>query len=100
MEQILLTGINLDEFLERISKLIDKKLNNADKASIENIQSKLLSRAEVASLLKISLPTLNDYTKLGWLQSYKIGNRVLYKSDEVEQALHKVLNQKHKRSTL
>jgi len=100
MEQILLVGIDVDEFLEKVSKLIENKFKNSNITSVEHTQPKLLSRAEVASLLKISLPTLNDYTKLGWLQSYKIGKRVLYKSDEIEQALHKVLNQKHKRSAL
>ena len=50
---------------------------------------KYLSRVEVAKMLKISLPTLNDWTKLGWLSSYKISNRVLYRSDEVEASLYK-----------
>jgi excisionase family DNA binding protein len=50
-------------------------------------KSKLLSRNQVAEYLHISLPTLNEWTKLGWLKSYKIGNRVLYKSDEVDKGL-------------
>ncbi len=86
MNEILLNGINVDELLERIGKLIDAKLNSPP---IKENQSVLLSRQEVATLLKITLPTLHDWTKLGWLQSYKIGNRVLYKLDEVDEALKK-----------
>lgn len=44
---------------------------------------KYLTREEVASLLKISLPTLHDWTKKGFLQSYRIGNALRYKEEEV-----------------
>lgn len=97
MNEILLNGINVDELLEKIGVLIDAKLANA---SPQESKSVLLSRQEVAKLLKITLPTLHDWTKLGWLQSYKIGNRVLYKLEEVEKALTKVLNNKHKKRIL
>src|SRR5436190_991379 len=83
--------IILDQLLEKIGKLIDSKLSQADAPPKTN-QSILLSRAEVAKTLKISFPTLHDWTKQGWLQSYKIGNRILYKSNEVEDALQKVSN--------
>jgi excisionase family DNA binding protein len=94
INEILLNGINVDELLERIEKLLDAKLN----PSITNeSKSVLLSRSEVAALLKITLPTLHEWTKLGWLQSYKIGNRVLYKQQEVEEALKKTSINKNKK---
>jgi len=98
MEQIILTGVNLNELLERIGQIIESKFDavSLSKKEIEN-RSKFISRFEVAALLKISLPTLNDWTKLGWLKSYKMGNRVLYKADEVESALCKVSANKHKK---
>ena len=96
MNQILLNGINVDELLERIGKLIDARLNN-NQPKEPTTRSQLLSRTEVFRLLKISYPTLHDWTKEGWLQSYKIGNRVLYKLEEVEAALQKVSNNKHKK---
>ena len=95
MDQILLNGINVDELLERIGKLIDSKLIN-QKLTTQS-EDHLLSRADVSTLLKVSLPTLHDWTKQGWLQSYKIGNRVYYKLKEVEIALIKVSNNKHKK---
>jgi len=97
MNEILLNGINVEELLEKIGKLIDAKLNPSP--TMEN-KSVLLSRAEVATLLKITLPTLHEWTKIGWLQSYKIGNRVLYKLEEVEEALKKTSINKHKKYTL
>ena len=94
MNEILLNGINVDELLEKIEKLLDAKLNGS---ATKETKSSLLSRAEVAKLLKITLPTLHEWTKLGWLQSYKIGNRVLYQLDEVQEALKKTSINKHKK---
>lgn len=95
MNEILLNGINVDELLGKIEKLIDSKLKV--NTTTEN-KSVLLSRSEVAELLKITLPTLSEWTKLGWLQSYKMGNRVLYQYEEVEAALKKTTINKHKKS--
>lgn len=95
MNEILLNGISLNDLLQHIGQLVDEKLGKAKKQ--ETSKTNFLSRVQVSELLKISLPTLNEWSKLGWLQSYKIGNRVLYKQHEVETALHQVANYKHKR---
>jgi hypothetical protein len=47
--------------------------------------------------LKITLPTLHDWTKLGYLRSYKMGTRVLYKQSEVIETLEKVPSFKHRK---
>ena len=94
MEQILLSGISIEHLIEKIADLLDKKL-----VLTSNLESKvkLLSRSQTADILKITLPTLHEWTKLGWLQSYKIGNRVLYQLDEVQEALKKTSINKHKK---
>ena len=89
MNQILLNGIEVNELLDKIGQLIDNKIANVQQSPPKN-QSKFISRKEVSVLLKISLPTLNEWTKEGRLIGYKMGNRVLYKSEEVEQAFCKV----------
>lgn len=94
MENLIFTGVSLDELLLRISQLLDAKISGPP-GQLEN-SKEYITRKDVASLLKISYPTLHDWTKQGWLQSYKIGNRVLYKKKEVESSLHQVLFQKHK----
>ena len=55
----------------------------------------LLTRKETADKLKISLVTLNDWTKRGIIQSYLIGGRVLYKDSEIEASLHKTQTVKY-----
>ena len=94
--EILLNGIKLNDLLEKIGHLIDSKIGHTQQPT-EKKRSKFISRAEVAEILKISLPTLNEWTKLGRLLSYKMGNRVLYNQEEVEQSLTQVTAYKHKK---
>lgn len=93
---ILLSPIKLNELLEKIGQIIDGKLSQVKQTEPQN-QSKFISRSEVAKLLKISLPTLNEWTKLGWLSAYKMGNRVLYNAAEVELSLCKVHARKYRK---
>ena len=55
------------------------------------------TRKEVCAALKISLPTLNRLSKNGTLRAYRIGGRVLYRKDEINQALTAIPNIKYKR---
>lgn len=93
--QILVTGISINDLLLQVEQLIDAKISITPKN--ENNQSDYLSRKEVAKLLRITLPTLHDWTKLGYLKAYKMGSRVLYKPSEVSDALEKGQIFKHKR---
>ncbi|MBT8269513.1 MAG: helix-turn-helix domain-containing protein, partial [Bacteroidia bacterium] len=47
----------------------------------------LLSRQEVARMLKIDLSTLHLWCKVGKLKKYGIGKRVYFKRSEIEEAL-------------
>lgn len=95
MGQILFTGITVDHLLLQIGQLIDTKIGTLPQT--KNKQSDYLSRKETAQLLKITLPTLHDWTKIGILKAYKIGTRVLYKEAEIKEALEKVPSFKHKK---
>ena len=98
--EILLNGINLNELLEKLEK-IERLLDSYLKSQPPNeVNPDFISRADVAKLLKITLPTLHDWTKLGWLKSYKIGHRVLYKPHEVMEAVKTTSINKHKKYIL
>jgi excisionase family DNA binding protein len=94
--EILFTGVKLNELLERIGQLIDAKISHLPQTQTKE-QSGYLSRKEVAKLLKITLPTLHDWTKLKYLRAYKIGTRVLYKESEVIGTLERVPSFKHRK---
>ena len=98
--EILLNGINLNELLEKLEK-IEKLSNSYLKTQPPNeVKPDFISRVEVATLLRITLPTLHEWTKLGWLKSYKIGNRVLYKPNEVMEAVKTTSINKNKKYIL
>jgi excisionase family DNA binding protein len=50
-------------------------------------QTVYLTRGEVAKQLQISLPTLHSYVKQGFIKSFRIGGKVRFKLQDIEQAL-------------
>ncbi|MCE1198368.1 MAG: helix-turn-helix domain-containing protein [Marinilabiliales bacterium] len=97
MEQIFFQGMNIPEFKKLIGEVVESKLLQLPIAEKSIPKTLYYGRVEVAKILKISLPTLNEWSKLGILQSYRIGNRVLYKAQEIEESLEAVKNLKFKR---
>jgi excisionase family DNA binding protein len=91
---ILLENITRDELRSElraiVSELLDAKLR--PEAPKDNITMK-----EAAAKLRISLPTVKRLIKEGTLPSYKIGQRILLKSDEVDTAVKRIESRKYKR---
>jgi len=78
------------EVLEENSKQSNIPINTGSKVAY-------LTRFEVVELLRISLPTLNNWTIEGKVHSQRIGNRVLYIADEIHQSVQPTRNLKYKR---
>ena len=97
MEKIVLNSLTESD-LKRIFREVLSEKADSDAFQIKP-ESKInyLNRFDVVKLLKISLPTLSNWSKAGILQSYRIGNRVLYREDEINASLQKVKNLKYKR---
>jgi hypothetical protein len=53
-------------------------------------ETELLTRAQTAKRLKISLVTLSAWTKKGIVKGYRISGRVRYKSNEIETSLNSI----------
>ena len=108
-ETIILSGLTPDEFkslireelrgfitpntvafggcVDGVEFEVDLSEKSQTKQSLSVPKIKYLTRGEVARFLKISLPTLYRYTKDGLLKSYRIGSKIRYKLEEVEEAL-------------
>jgi excisionase family DNA binding protein len=54
---------------------------------MESTNAEYLTKKEVSELLKVSVGTVNNYTKRGYLKPLSIGRRILFKRSEVENAL-------------
>lgn len=94
MENVILTTHTTEELTGLISQAVREAIKALPTPSAPQSE-KLLSRKETAEKLKISLVTLNDWTKRGLIQSYLIGSRVLYKDSEIEGSLYKTQTVKH-----
>lgn len=88
MDQIVMHTITAQEFRAIIGTEIREALKELPKNSQAESET-LLTRNEASRKLKVSLVTLNDWTKRGMVQSYTIGGRVLYKDSELEASLHR-----------
>ncbi len=90
--------------LEQLETLIDNAIGKAIKEYSLTLQNKeqeskpeYYTRKQLAETLHLSLGTLDQYVKCGLIKSYKIGHRVLFKTEEVNDSLFQsVLTQKHK----
>ncbi len=84
---IILQGLTVENFISLIGSALEKKLNE----KLDNLnflrEPELLTRVEAANYLKISLPTLNFWTKRGLIESYRIGTRILYDKQKLQQSL-------------
>jgi hypothetical protein len=63
----------------------------------EDVDLKYLSREEVCTILKVSMPTLNTYTKKGIIKVSKIGTRMLYLEADIKSAIQDTTSLKYKR---
>ena len=99
MNNIVLSTRNIDDLIEDIANEVVKKIDlwNVKTKPPQQQHTEFLTRQETANLLKISLPTLLEYTKTGVLKGYRISGRVLYKREEVEEALTEIKTIKYRK---
>jgi excisionase family DNA binding protein len=91
MQKVLLVSeMDLRNIVTESVRIELEKINPIQKPQ----ENTLLTRLETAKKLGISLPTLSAYTQQGKLQSYRIGSRIRYKKEEVENSLSIIKNQK------
>jgi excisionase family DNA binding protein len=97
MENIILHSTPISDFKLIIGEIIREQLQNFKPEPPTEKPTGLLTRREVAQKLRITLVTLDKYTKAGTLQSYKIGGQIRYKAAEIEKAFEQVKNAKYRR---
>lgn len=86
---IILQGITVSDLLTEIDSIVERQIKDQVANLILKKTPKFVTREEVASMLKVSMPTINVWSKQGILISYRIGRRVYFKSNELEDALVK-----------
>jgi excisionase family DNA binding protein len=78
-----------DLFADAVREAVSEFKNMESSQAPSSVQ--YLTRKEAARLLKITLPTLWEWVKSGKIRSYKIGRRVLFKPQEIDEMLSEQL---------
>lgn len=91
MEKILLSPITIDELATVIQMTVKSEYDKIFNSQTPATENEFISRKETSTILGVSLPTLNEYSKRGLLPSYRIGSRIRYKKEEVVQSLNQRL---------
>ena len=82
-------------FIEQLKTEISEDVFNKISCLIQTAQTpppqtEFITRKQTADLLRVSLPTINDWTKTGKIKGYRIGSRVRYKRNEIENSLSQI----------
>lgn len=80
----------IDEIVDRVSERV---LLAASKK-----EPKFYTRKEAAEILHVTLPTLARITKDGLLISKRVGSRILYEADAIDEAVKKQVVFKYRRA--
>ena len=82
-----LRGIISEEVTKALSQVKDKP-------------RRMYARIDVANMLNITLGTLDNMVKRGDLQAIKLGRKVMFDADEIDEAIEKGRVRKYKHSLL
>lgn len=100
MENVVFTQLSIPEVRQLFRQELEQFFTSrppvlpTSAASIEE----LYTRQITAHKLKISLPTLDDYTRRGIIRGCRVGRRVLYRPEDVEAALKEINSVKYQRT--
>ena len=91
---ILMRNITVEDLKELIRTVIREELQLL---LPKKGDPKYLTRKEVCAFLKISLPTLSNYTKAGRVKGFRIGTRILYKLEDLEQSIRVIETSRYRK---
>ena len=80
---VLIQGINAETFLNRFTALETAVNNLTQTKTTHTPETTLLTRKEVAQILKVSLVTLHHWSKKGLLTPHRIGNKIRFNKADV-----------------
>ena len=86
---IQITEISIDELSDIIAEKLVLKIEDYLKKISTKKNDELLTRHQASEYLKVSLVTLNIWSKTNILKSRRIGNRVFYKKQDILDILDK-----------
>jgi len=97
MTSLQIENVSATEYFEALRQIVREELT-----ALQPTQptSNYLTRVEVSKLLKISLPTLNEYTRKGIIKGSRIGSRILYLESDIASAVREIPSIRYRRDNL
>lgn len=80
--------VKVEELMQFAEYIITKTRQEINTIMEEEQKEQYFNRAEVCEVLNVTLMTLYNWNKSGYLQAIKIGKTVKYKKSEVDKLLH------------
>lgn len=81
-------GISPDNFLnELVSKVKTALLTDLEKSFKDNEPNRYYTADQICERFSITKPTIHEYRKRKIIKSYRLGSRVFYRLDEIENAM-------------
>jgi excisionase family DNA binding protein len=90
MEQVISIRISIEELKKLVKDALKESLTEYFTGTKRDASNEYLTRNQVATLLKVTLPTLNRWAKTGVLKCHRVGRRVFYKMSDIELSLKKI----------
>ncbi len=88
METINFVGITPDHFLnEIVSKVKTALFTDLEKSIKDNEPNRYYTAEQICERFSITKPTIHEYRKRKIIKSYRLGSRVYYRLDEIENAM-------------
>jgi excisionase family DNA binding protein len=94
---LILEQVSKSELKDLIGQAVAAQFCKSHQAVPPAKELGILTRAETAKALGITLSTLHDWTKNGIIQGTRIGTRVRYRQSDVENALQDIEHVKYSR---
>jgi excisionase family DNA binding protein len=87
-------NISSEDLKKEISDDVAKHVSIVIQAFMKDLKSKqqpeFITSKEAASILKVTLPTLYDWRKKGIISAYRIGNKIRFNRQQLEESLIKI----------
>ena len=90
--EILLNGISRDELSKVIKEAVRSELQ-----TLKTSDTTLKTRKEAAQKLRISTVTFDKLAAKGDVEGFRVGNKILYRSSDLEKALETRMRDQRKR---
>lgn len=88
MQTIQYVGLDPDVHILEIAGVVENNLfNRLSKFLTDSAPHQYLSADQVCDRFSVTKPTIHEWRKRGILKSFKLGSRVYYRMDDIENAM-------------